>query len=113
MRRASRVCFASSYRGKVDVICTLHFSVSFRFLFLVFKLFCFLLKSIYVPPTFISKNNHIVGVERYSVTPILRPASRTEYIGKMRFQLAGRRKSENTRILIGLGKDQCVDVVYR
>src|SRR5277367_5911798 len=78
MRRASRVCFVSSYRGKVEVICMLHFSVTFGLLFLVFKLFLLVFKQYYVPPTFISKII-ISAASKSSVTPILRPASRTGY----------------------------------
>src|SRR5277367_1120427 len=91
MRRASRVCFVSSYRRKVEVICMLHFSVTFRLLFLVFKLFLLAFKKYYVPPTFISKII-ISAASKGSVTPILRPASRTGY--RKNARLSGRTKKK-------------------
>src|SRR5277367_6249538 len=117
MRRASRVCFVSSYRGKVEVICMLHFSVTFRLLFLVFKVFLLAFKQYYVPPTFISKII-ISAASKGSVTPILRPASRTEYRKNARPSGRTKKKREKKSIsqlpigsTLAFRQDESLDVL--
>src|SRR5277367_3690372 len=117
MRRASRVCFVSSYRGKVEVICMLHFSVTFRLLFLAFKLFCQLVESITCRRLFFPKII-IWAASKGSVLSILRPASRTEY--RQNARPAGRTKKKRekksiTQLSIGLTlafrEDESLDVL--